>query len=530
MAMDRREFLTRSVAAGAVMLPRAARAATGKSDSRTISGDSPQLRVLMAEADGSPIAKERAGTLCARDMAGDPLPQKIVRAEGRARVFLPKEPIQLSLRLNVPEFGEVYCWADNGGKGYSAPGNVEFAIDAAATRLRRVREARELARREQATVDPQTDEYLQQAARPVRDVRSAYAALAAGLHAGERIALARARNRISRFSQPRKDFYFGCMISGYDRLGPKFETLVRQRFNFATANWYTWGSGQPPEQRINYARMDGSIDWCLTRGITPKNFGYCYMTRGATPDWLRLWPYERIRPEYERVVRETMRRYAGRVQYAEIINEAHDKANLWKLSHEQILEVTREVCRAARDGSPTVKRLINNCCLWAEYARNANEDGSRRWSPYRYIADCVAAGVEFEVLGLQLYYPQVDVLEIERMLDRFRHFNKPMHITEIATASADGLDPKSMRPNTAAPGWHGPWSEATQADWLEAIYTLVYSKSEFEAIGWWDLTDMEGHFWPHGGLAHADLTPKLAYNRLGELQKAWGFSKSAKAL
>jgi GH35 family endo-1,4-beta-xylanase len=268
--------------------------------------------------------------------------------------------------------------------------------------------------------------------------------------------------------------------------------------------------------------MDASLDWCWSRSITPKGFGYCYMTRGATPEWIRSWPYEKILPEYERVVTETMRRYSGKLKYAEIINEAHDKSNLWRLSHEQILDITRAVCAAAGNGSPTVKRQINNCCLWAEYARSANADRLRRWSPYRYLADCVATGSEFEVIGLQLYYPQVDLLEIERMLDRFRAFNKPLHITEIATASADGLDPASMRPKTAAPGWHGPWSETTQADWLEAIYTLVYSKPEFEAIGWWDLSDMPGHFWPHGGLLHADLTPKLAYQRLGELQKSWG--------
>ncbi len=335
------------------------------------------------------------------------------------------------------------------------------------------------------------------------------------------------RNRISRFSRPRKDFLFGGMISGYDRLGPKFDSLVRQRFNFATANWYTWGAEQPVEKRIDYARMDGSINWCLARGITPKGFGYCYMTRGATPEWIRQWPYEKILREYERVVAQTMRRYSGKLPYAEIINEAHDKANLWQLSHSQIVEITRTVCRAARQGSPTVKRQINNCCLWAEYARTTNGNSSRRWTPYRYIADCVSAGVEFDVLGLQLYYPQIDLLEIERMLDRFRSFNKPLHITEIATASADGPDPKSMRPKTTAPGWHGPWSEAMQADWLEAIYTLVYSKPEFEAIGWWDLTDIAGHFWPHGGLLHADLTPKLAYHRLGSLQKVWGVARRA---
>jgi GH35 family endo-1,4-beta-xylanase len=527
MSVTRRHFLKSSTHRGGALLagtllPAAFTAssyAAGKSDSA-------EIRVLMNEADGSPLEKDRATTLCARDLANDPLPQKITHASGRARIELPHEPSQISLRLKVPGFGEVYCWADNGGQGYVKPGNVDFVVDAAATRLRRVRELETLARREGATVDAQVEAYLKDAGQPVSNASSAYAALAAGLHAGEQLVLARARNRIARFSQPRKDFLFGCMISGYDHLGPEYETRVRDRFNYATASWYTWGPEQPVADRINYARMDGSLEWCWNRDITPKGFGYCYMTRGATPEWIRSWLYERILPEYERVVTETMRRYAGRLKYAEIINEAHDKSNLWHLSHEQVLEMTRTVCAAARKGSSTVKRQINNCCLWAEYARNANSDGSRRWSPYRYVADCVASGVEFESIGLQLYYPQVDLLEIERMLDRFRSFNKPLHITEIATASADGLDPNSMRPKTAAPGWHGPWSEATQADWLEAIYTIVYSKPEFEAVGWWDLTDLPGHFWPHGGLLHADLSPKLAYTRLGDLQKSWGVART----
>ncbi|MFO0792071.1 MAG: endo-1,4-beta-xylanase [Pirellulales bacterium] len=524
MSIDRRHFLRTSAGLGGVLLPSGLVAATPNRTASGAKSDAPQLRVLLNEADGSPLDAKRAATLIARDLPNDPLPQKIVRAAGRARIDLAGEPLQVAVRLNVPGFGEVYCWADNGGMGYSRPANVEFVVHAAATRLRRVREIEKAARGEGLAIDANTLALLNEAGQPVNDVRTAYTSLAAGLHAGEQLTLARARHRIARFAEPRKDFLFGCMVSGFDRLGPKYEELVRERFNFATASWYTWGKEQPVEGRINYARMDGSLDWCWARNITPKGFGYCYMTRGATPEWLRAWPFNRILPEYERVVAETMRRYAGRLKYAEIINEAHDKANLWRLSHAQVIEITRAVCAAARKGSPTVRRLINHCCLWAEYADKPNDDGSRRWSPYRYLADCVAGGVEFEAIGLQLYYPQMDLLEIERMLDRFRAFNKPLHITEIATASAEGLDPHSMRPNTAAPRWHGRWSEETQADWLEAIYTLVYSKPEFEAIGWWDLTDSDGHFWPHGGLAHADLTPKLAYHRLGELQQKWGIA------
>lgn len=526
--VDRRAFLGLAAGAGSLALPSVLRAAE-PSPLRAAqkSGDAPQLHISMTELDGSPLTEARRATLTARDLANDPLPLEVKHSSHGGRITLGIEPIQIALRLKVPGFGEVYCWADNDGKGYTSPGTVDFVRDAAATRLRRVREAHEQAQREMATIDPQTKTFINDAGQPVKNGRTAYAALAAGLHAGERLAVIRAQNRIARFAKPRKEFLFGGMVSGYASLGPKYDEAVRRRFNFATVSWYTWNTEQPVAQRIDYARMDGSINWCLNRGIVPKGFGYCYMTRGATPEWIRPWPFEKIVPEYKRVVAQTMRRYAGKLPYAEIINEAHDKANLWHLSQPQILEITKAVCDAAREGSPTVKRQINNCCLWAEYAKSANHDGSRRWSPYRYIADCLSHGVEFEIVGLQLYYPQIDILEIERMLDRFKAFKRPLHITEIATASVDGPDPKSMRPNTTAPGWHGPWSEATQAEWLEAIYTLVYSKPEFEAIGWWDLTDIPGHFWPHGGLLHADLTPKLAYQRLGELQAKWGVARPA---
>ena len=110
-----------------------------------------------------------------------------------------------------------------------------------------------------------------------------------------------------------------------------------------TVPLYTWKTEQPVDGRIDYCRMDSSIKWCLDRHITPKGFGYCYMTRGATPDWIRTWPFEKILPENVRVVTQTMKRYSGTLPYDEIINEALHKSNLWRLSRPQILEIPRAV-------------------------------------------------------------------------------------------------------------------------------------------------------------------------------------------
>ena len=235
------------------------------------------------------------------------------------------------------------------------------------------------------------------------------------------------------------------------------------------------------------------------------------------------WNYDRIKDLYHRVIKNTMARYNGKLLYAEIMNEAHDKANLWGMSHEQVLDMAKMAFAAAREGSPTIQRQMNHCCMWGEYGRRANADGVRRWAPWQFIKACFDHGIDYDVIGLQLYYPQHDVFEIDRMLDRFVAFNKPIHITEIATASEDGLDPQSMRPKTYAPPWHGTaWTATAQADWTEAMYTLCYSKPAFQAVGWWDFTDRPGHFWPFGGLLDANLHPKEAFFRLKKLQAQWG--------
>jgi hypothetical protein len=68
--------------------------------------------------------------------------------------------------------------------------------------------------------------------------------------------------------------------------------------------------------------------------------------------------------------------------------------------------------------------------------------------------------------------------------------------------------------------WHGrPWSEEEQADWIEAYYTIAYSKPAIQAITWWDFA--EPAWYPHGALCREDLSPKDGYKRLQRLIRSW---------
>src|SRR5688572_17713811 len=209
MSLNRRRLLQTSAAAAAGALfsrhaiaqqPAEEAAGLGAEDAAAPTSstkkDETFVRFLLREADDSALASERMKLLYARDLANDPLPQTVVDAEGRARIALAKaEPIQAVCRLNVPNFGEVYCYADNGGKGFTKVENVEFVVDAAATRLRRVRETLEQTKPLSIPSDPELDRHLEAAAKPVPKelgkarTAAAYESLAHGLHAGERLAL-----------------------------------------------------------------------------------------------------------------------------------------------------------------------------------------------------------------------------------------------------------------------------------------------------------------------------------------------------
>lgn len=507
-----------------------------------MSDGQPALRVMTAEADGRPLVSARMHTLHARDLHNDPLPQAIVHATGRARVALnSEEPIQLSARLNVPGFGEVYCYADNEGHGYTYAAQIDFVVEAAKTRLHRVRQTYESLKPAGLPQDQEFTTHLDAAAHLIpatstaNRTAAAYESLAHSLYAGEILALNTARMRIARFAKPRSDFLFGILASNVERHGPNYQQLIREAFNFATGSWYTWkGENAADNNRVDYARMDHSVDWGKRNNIAIKAFGYLYMTAGAVPPWMRpeppshfnpRWDYDRIKRTYATVIRNTMARYDGRIGIAEIMNEAHDVSNLWRLNHDQILDMAHMAFASARRGFKTVQRQMNHCCLWAEYGKRRNVDGSRRWSPWQFARACMDAKVDYEIIGLQLYYPENDLFEIDRMLDRFLVFNKPLHISEIAAPSQPGRDPNSLRPHSDNPGWHGPWSESTQADWLEAIYTLVYSKPAYQAVGWWDFADVPNHFWPFGGMLDKDLQPKQSFQRLLQLQQRWGVAR-----
>ena len=512
-----------------------------------------KLRVKMVDAEGKPIPAAEIDRFHILDLSDEPMYTLIVPHDGTVTVVLPTAdkarpsrqpsvkhsiegegisagkmpalhegeiiPFQICAMLNVPGFGEVAVYADGKGKGYSGPGTIDFATEAAATRLMRVRAALKDAEREGVRMPKEFKQKLDQA-----ETLPPYESLAITLAAGEELTLVRARHRIENLKAPRRDFIFGCNAFGYPARGPVYQERFKELFNLGITNVYL-SHFAPTETTRNYERTDNETSWLLSNGMAVKPCPPFYMAGGVTPEWLKTKTFPEIKKIAHDLVYETVARYKGRTQFCEIMNEAHDHTNSLRLSPDELTLLAKVTSEAAREADPNVKRIINSCHLWGEYVANLDFGKRVKRSPYAYMRDCLKVGAEFEIVGLQLYYPEYDLFEIDRLFDRFATLGKPIQITEMGCQSAPGLDPNAQR-QRATKGWHGAWTEEMQADWVEGIYTIAYSKPYMQGVSWWDLADAVS-FWPYGGLLRGDCSPKPAFIRLKELQEKWGAGKGS---
>jgi endo-1,4-beta-xylanase len=162
------------------------------------------------------------------------------------------------------------------------------------------------------------------------------------------------------------------------------------------------------------------------------------------------------------------------------------------------------------------------CLPFGEYAAGA----PGRATTLEDVRGCIDAGVDFDIIGIQFYYGGGllqycwDMLEVSRILDEYAALGKEIHITELGTPSAMGPDPNAMITEGNEVGlWHGEWTQATQADWVEQFYKICMSKPAIRGITWWSFSDAVRVFWPHGGLLDKNDEPKQALLRLLELRE-----------
>ena len=454
----------------------------------------------------------------------------------------------INVRWQVEGFGAGYITADNGGDYYQIPASRTRVVLNLNFELAKSRVARNQKRlkiflahkwnpsREVKNFLELSQEYLGDASKVQNNDEKcgqlAQKSLFYALWGSEMMELEKARFDIASRGW-RKNFYFGCDARNYYHM-PKtvFMERFKELFNYANLSYVVNGDDQmllfePQEGKLQFELRDLLFQNLRKEGITVGGRLLFWFHHWVTPEWLKKKSFDDLKKYVEKHTREVIGHYGDGMYAWEIVNEFHDWANEVQVTPEQALELTRLACEVARDTAPQVKRLINNCCPFAEYVQLKQWSGQPalypQRTPWQFTRDLVEVGVDFDIIAQQVYFPYHDLQDTILMLERYEVFQKPVQLSEVGAPG--GLTKESvLLDKVKIPNepyiWHRNWDEELQADWLEQIYTLAYSKPFIEAVNWFDFIDIESYM-DNGGLLTADGKKKAAFDRLLNLQNGW---------
>lgn len=469
---------------------------------------------------------------------------------GQVRFTPPSDkPFRISLPLTVPGFGQVFVYTDDSGPGYTARSlsqrnplvlNYAFARD----RMAGVRRVESDCKQLGVVISPETQQRIDAAQASLRraeqadidraaQVRASMESLRDSLWAGEMLVMARARNVIAR-RLPRKGFLFGCngfgLAPGYPETLDQFAAL----FNYTTIPIYE-GWVEPEKGHPDYSIFEAALNTLIGTTIMPKGHPAIWLEPENTPKWLQNLSYDETKQYCLEHVRQAISRYRHRVHVWDVVNEAHVQPEVDRgmngFSREANVDLTVAALRTAHETDPTCFRIVNLTGTWADYYMGEHPAGTQwqrhpapwQQSPYDYLGMLGDAQAQFEAIGLQYYHSGRDMLEWERDLESFNHFGKPIHITEMGFPCSLAPFPGQEKyaywgggNGGEAMTWHNEFTETVQADWVESVYTIAYSKPWIEAISYWDFNGKG-----HDGFVTTEGKPRESYDRLKALLTKW---------
>ncbi len=391
-----------------------------------------------------------------------------IAPDGTVELQVSRQPYMIHAKINIPLYGHLWVMADNLGEGYSGD-FVDFVTESVRTFISWARHCAQvitLSVKTQAHLDAAIEfEHLANRGMDTPDNR--LYALSHAVYAAEGALFEHARHIL----RPRTDLLLGCNFSRYTSPSARYASFFAGAFDFATLPFYP-GRTVPARGQYDYAYIDSALSFLSEKGITPKGHPLFFGHKEVNPGWMFGLSYPDLRREAEAIARHHVESYKGMIDIWDAMNEAHDWANCFELNQEQLIDLTRATTGALREANDKAVSIVNVCLPFAEYvAGRYNCYGAlpeHLRSPLRYFREIMDAGVDFDVVGIQLYFPGRDMVAVSRMLDAYASLGKPVHITEMGVNggfrlkgnAGSGWSQLDMSEGT----WHGGWNEHTQAD------------------------------------------------------------------
>ncbi|MGV8092985.1 MAG: endo-1,4-beta-xylanase [Mangrovibacterium sp.] len=305
----------------------------------------------------------------------------------------------------------------------------------------------------------------------------------------------------------------------------KYEDTFGTLFNAATIAFY-WKTLEPEQGKPRYEAgssyeyrrpaTDPVVAFCESRGINMNGHAIIYgMRQWGHPAWM---PEDREKMEklFEAHVRELAKRYKGRVQRWDVVNESIDQANRGLMPDDYTYKT---YSWAMKYFPKSVSFNINDCDI--------------HWGPTkRYVEiarDLIDRGIRLDNIGVQMHVfnPNgarniangANVLTPEKnyaVLDCLAEAERPIHISEVTITA----------PDETREGWE------IQAAITRNLYRLWFSDPKVMGITWWNMVD--GGAAPgepsYSGLYDKEMNPKPVYYVLDDLiNHEWKTKMTVKA-
>jgi hypothetical protein len=330
--------------------------------------------------------------------------------------------------------------------------------------------------------------------------------------------------------------------------GPMPEVL--QKYIVANCDFLTlpmrWVDLEPEEGEYVFTGTDRWIEWAVRTAKLPLVGGPLIDFRPTcVPEWLYIWEndYETLRELVFEHVQTVVTRYRRTIGRWSVVSGLHAN-NYFRLSLEQVMDLTRIAVLLVRKLQPQARIGIEISQPWGEYYATTRKS----IPPIAYAETLVQANVPFEVIGLRIQMGQPapgqtqrDLMTFSALLDRYAALEKPLAVTCLGVPAAP-IAPSSLTARAAAPteesevrpaatlppatavdpgSWFSPWSDATQAEFLQQAMAIAAAKPFVQSVCWQELIDPARNppEMPSGGLFTATGTPRAAASKLGQLRQ-----------
>ena len=330
-----------------------------------------------------------------------------------------------------------------------------------------------------------------------------------------------------------QSFYFGTEVQGLDPADPsidqtKYQGALMNLFTGATVTPY-WPqtektiaeTGKPGDPTaVDYSNFDRQINWLsspehnLPVKLTPVFWPH------YTPGFVPQDP-----AAAEQLADQRTRAFMDHFSKFPDVKVAENNEVAAALNDTSPNGVTRWVQQEAvqqNDGGAGVVEHETEIEKSALKANNNNtmqiiyNDYIENGQETKLLDQLQKDGKLPDEIGIQMHMTQGEwpLARVEKIVNDLAKYGKPIYISEISVVSGDhriGVDGKKIPENSWPSTAEG---EKRQADYVDKLYSLLYSNPNVHGITWWDLGDKNSWQSAPRGLLRSDMSPKPAYNLL----------------